>query len=170
VDTPAPWLHPHVDVRPSSVHGLGHVAVAPIAAGSVVTRLAGDIVSTRDMEALLAAATRGERPYVDTITIGHDRHLVLPAGAPAGRANHSCDPNTWWTDAVTLAARRDIAAGEEVTNDYATSTDQEAFVLDCACTSARCRGRVTGSDWRLPELRARYGEHWVPAVRARFDG
>jgi hypothetical protein len=170
VDTPAPWLHPDVAVRPSSVHGLGLVAVAPIGVGIVVARLGGDLVPTRELEALLAAAVRGERPYVDTITVGHDRHLVLPAGAPAGRANHSCDPNTWWIDAFTLAARRDVAAGEEVTNDYATSTDQETFVLDCACASAWCRGRVTGGDWRRSELRARYGPHWVPAVRARFDG
>jgi SET domain-containing protein len=170
VDTPAPWLHPQIAVRPSSVHGLGQVALAPIPAGTVVARLGGDIVDTGELEALLAAAARGERPYVDTITIGHDRHLVLPAGAPAGRANHSCDPNTWWTDALTLAARRAISAGEEVTNDYATSTDQEAFVLDCACASPLCRRRVTGDDWRRPDLRARYGEHWVPAVRARFDG
>ena len=33
--------------------------------------------------------------------------------------NHSCDPNVWMQDEVTLAARRDIAIGEELTIDYA---------------------------------------------------
>jgi SET domain-containing protein len=34
--------------------------------------------------------------------------------------NHSCDPNLWHADVVTITARRDIAAGEELTIDYAT--------------------------------------------------
>jgi hypothetical protein len=57
-------------------------------------------------------------------------------------------------------ARRDIAAGEELTNDYATSTRQPGFAMACSCGSARCRGTITGNDWRLPSLRERYGDHW----------
>jgi hypothetical protein len=29
--------------------------------------------------------------------------------------NHSCDPNVWMEDEVTLAARRDLGVGEELT-------------------------------------------------------
>lgn len=93
----------------------------------------------------------------------------LPPGTPNGRGNHSCDPSSWWVDACTLAARRDVAASEEVTNDYATSTTHEGFSLVCACSTRLCRGLVTGRDWQRTELRDRYGRHWVPAVLARID-
>ena len=39
--------------------------------------------------------------------------------SPADFMNHSCDPNVWMQDEVTLVARREIAADEEVTIDYA---------------------------------------------------
>ena len=67
-----------------------------------------------------------------------------------------------------LAARRDIAADEEVTNDYATSTSDPHFSMGCSCGSPLCRDTMTGNDWRLPELRQRYGDHWVPALITRI--
>ncbi len=40
-------------------------------------------------------------------------------GARRGSLNHSCDSNLWMADEATVVARRDIAAGEELTLDYA---------------------------------------------------
>jgi len=40
--------------------------------------------------------------------------------------------------------------------------------MACSCGSERCRGVVTGSDWRQPDLRARYGQRWVLALLARI--
>nr|WP_277350059.1 SET domain-containing protein-lysine N-methyltransferase [Nonomuraea sp. FMUSA5-5] len=88
----------------------------------------------------------------------------MPPGTAIGKANHSCDPNLWWTGPYTLAARRDLRPGEEVTSDYATSTADPGFALDCRCGTPLCRGRVTGADWRRPDLVRRYGDHWVPAL------
>ena len=55
------------------------------------------------------------------------RHLVLSPGRLNHYGNQSCDPNLWWIDAVTLASRRDIDRGEELTHDYGTSTDPPIF-------------------------------------------
>jgi hypothetical protein len=63
---------------------------------------------------------------------------------------------------------RDIATGEELTNDYATSTGGDEFTMPCGCGSPLCRGLVTGRDWQLPELQRSYGEHWVPALLDRI--
>lgn len=55
-------------------------------------------------------------------------------------------------------------AGEEVTNDYATSAGTPDFAMRCNCGSSSCRKVITGQDWRRTDLQARYGDHWVPAL------
>jgi G:T/U-mismatch repair DNA glycosylase len=159
------WLHPDVEVRPSPIAGKGLFARAPIPRGTVVSRVGGRLVSEEELRALFAVP---DHPYIDTVTVTDGTHLVLPPRRPNGYGNHSCDPNLWWVGPYELAARRDIATGEEVTNDYATSTGTADFRMDCACGTGLCRGVVTGTDWRLPELRDRYGEHWTPALVARI--
>lgn len=163
------WLHPALVVAPSPLHGVGLFARQDLPAGEVLSRLGGGLVTKSTLALLIGAAERGEQPYVDTITVGAGQHLVLPHGTANGRGNHSCDPNAWWVDAYTLAARRAIKAAEEITNDYATSTSEAAFRMQCSCTSPLCRGVVTGSDWRRPELQERYGRHWVPALLQLID-
>ena len=168
--TPSPepdcWLHPDVEVRPSPIAGRGLFAVAPIAAGTVVSRLGGRLVSGRQLREIFANAAD---QYVDTIAVDVDVHLVLPPRRPNGYGNYSCDPNLWWVGPFELAARRDVAADEELTNDYATSTAEPDFVMACSCGSPQCRRVVTGEDWRRPELQARYGRHWVPALLAHLN-
>jgi ribosomal protein S18 acetylase RimI-like enzyme len=156
------WGHPDLVVKGSAIEGHGLFAAAPIAKGVVVSQLAGRKVTTAELTELL------KNPPVDTITIDDDEHLVLPAEPRPVIAygNHSCDPNLWWSDAVTLETRRDIAAGEEVTNDYGTSTGVP-YELECRCGSSLCRGVVTGDDWKRPELQERYGDHWIPALLKR---
>ena len=177
-DSPEPdcWLHPDAEVRPSPIADAGLFAAGPIGVGTVVSRLGGRIVSTGALRELLTAAARDpDRPYIDSIAVEADLHLVLPPRQPSGPSrqatgygNHGCDPNLWWVSAYELAARRDIAAGQELTNDYATSTAEADFVMECLCGSPSCRGVVTGDDWRRPELRERYGQHWVPALLTRI--
>jgi uncharacterized protein len=163
------WLHPDVEVRRSPISGRGLFATAPIRPGTVVSRLGGRLVTTAELRDLFAAAAGDPgHPYIDTITAGAGLHLVLPPRRPNGYGNHSCDPNLWWAGPYELAARRGIAAGDELTNDYATSTAEPDFVMACSCGSGQCRGVVTGNDWRRPDLRIRYGRHWVPALLARM--
>jgi SET domain-containing protein len=167
VTAPEPdcWLHPDIEVRASSIEGRGLFATRHIAAGTVVSRVGGRLVSGAELAAVFAAAAQDPgHPYIDTITVGDDVHLVLPPRRPNGYGNHSCDPNAWWIDAYTQAARRDITVGEELTNDYATSTGIAEFRMDCACGSALCRGEVTGLDWQRAELQRRYGDHWTPGL------
>jgi hypothetical protein len=89
---------------------------------------------------------------------------------PGGRtatATTAVIPTCGGVGPYELAARRDIAAGDELTNDYATSTAEPDFVMPCSCGSGQCRGVVTGNDWRRQDLRDRYGRHWVPALLVR---
>ena len=55
--------------------------------------------------------------------------------------NHSCAPNTIYRG-LDVVALRDIAAGEELTLDYADFCNDTAAAFDCRCDAATCRGRV----------------------------
>lgn len=163
------WLHPDLEVRPSPIAQLGLLARAPILAGTVVSRVGGRLMSGAQLDALFAAAgQRPGQPYIDTISVAEDLHLVLPPGQLNHFGNHSCDPNLWWVDAYTLATRRPITAGEEVTNDYGTSTAVAGFSMPCTCGSPLCRTTVTGRDWQRVDLQERYGDHWIPLLLDRI--
>jgi hypothetical protein len=153
------WLHPDIEVRRSAIEGSGLFATGPIPAGTVVARLGGRLVSTAELRRLLDPATE----YVDSIAVDDDQHLVLPPGQPIHFGNHSCDPSMWHVDAYTLAARRDLAVGDELTVDYASQTTESAFRMDCRCGAVSCRGVITGDDWR----RVDFEGHAVPTVLRR---
>lgn len=92
---------------------------------------------------------------------------AIAAGEPvadaADAANHSCDPNLWWSG-DELVALREIAAGEELTYDYATDGPAGVLgpgaLLRCNCGSMRCRGLIEADDRQIPELQRRYAGHF----------
>jgi SET domain/Glucose / Sorbosone dehydrogenase len=70
------------------------------------------------------------------------------------RVNHSCEPNVGMGGNVLLVSMRDIAAGEELTIDYALFLGDPGFAMQCRCGAAACRGVVRGTDWMRADLRA----------------
>lgn len=83
--------------------------------------------------------------------------------------NHSCEPNFVSLDNYeTITALCTIEPGSEVTFDYATfNTGIDEF--DCTCGTRTCRGRVTGSDWMLPELQERYHGYFQKNIQEKID-
>ena len=83
--------------------------------------------------------------------------------------NHSCDPNVWMVDEVTVVARHAINPEDEIRGDYAVWESSPTYIVDpCRCRSPLCRGRYTGDDWKLPELQARYQDHFLPYLNRRI--
>lgn len=88
------------------------------------------------------------------------------------KVNHSCDPNCGVrfnaeVDGFDFVALTPIAAGEEITFDYAMRNHViEHFPRRCLCGAHNCRGTITG--WKdLPaERKAAYGELVAPYLRA----
>ncbi len=121
----------------------------------------GDVMTDEEFRAFARSQDR-----YNAIQIGEDAHLVEPAEVTAqeeGSLNHSCDANLWMADEVTLVARTDIAAGEELTVDYALFTTGPVSWIDgpCRCGSPRCRTVPSGDDWMLTEVQQRYRGHFV---------
>ena len=120
--------------RSSAIEGEGLFTTADLPAGTVVARLRGRLVDDVELAELFAAADE-VGGYVDTIMIDDDVNLVLAPDQLIHYGNHSCDPTLWHLDATTLATRRDVTAGEELTIDYATQTIHPDFELACRCGS-----------------------------------
>jgi uncharacterized protein len=157
------WYDPRVEVRPSSIHGLGMFARQPIRAGDVVVRLGGTVMTQEAFQAFILTV-----PRYNAVQIGEEAHLVDVA-TTIGGMNHSCDANLWMGDEVTVVARCDIAAGEELTQDYALYTASPTWTMQpCRCGTVVCRGVITGLDWQRPDVQERYREHFSPFLNERI--
>lgn len=77
--------------------------------------------------------------------------------------NHSCDPNCIFASphSLNVIAARDIAAGEDLSVDYATFCDGTMKPFQCLCGAACCRGLICPDAAAL----AKYGDHaWLRKV------
>jgi len=74
--------------------------------------------------------------------------------------NHSCDANCLSVGYDFELAVRDIAAGEELCDDYGTLTLSEPF--PCSCGRPGCRGSV------LPGDHVRLAREWNETARGAF--
>jgi hypothetical protein len=148
------WLDPRLAVGASAIDGRGVFACAPIAAGEPIVIWGGELVDVW---------RKG------SVAVDEGRYLTGP-GDDSDSMNHSCDPTVWMLDEVTLVVRRALSVGEEATADYALWEADEAWTAPwrCRCGAPVCRGVVSGRDWRLPVLQARYAGRFSPFLQTRI--
>lgn len=155
------YRSPKIEVRAGGLEGRGVFAKEKIEKGEVVAVKAGHIVTADQFPEI--AATVG-----DFALQIHDRFYLSPISKEEVDRltifiNHSCDPNVGFDGQITYVAMRDIQAGEELCHDYAMERTDN-YSLECRCGSDLCRGRITGKDWKNPELRQRYGNYFSSYV------
>jgi len=160
------WRSPKIEVWEETLAGRGVVAIADITKDEVVAIKAGHIITRDDIDQ--ATAEAGDM----ALQIDDDFYLA-PRSADDVDAmsvfiNHSCDPNVGFRGQVVYVAMRDIKAGEELCHDYSMERSDD-YALDCHCGSVLCRGKVTGQDWKLPELQQRYGDYFSIYIRNKFQ-
>jgi SET domain-containing protein len=120
---------PKLEIKKAVPKGRGVFARAAIARGELVAAFTGWILSTHELTDDLFA-----------LQIDHDRWLCSHGDQLDDCINHSCEPNTGFLCGETvLFALRDIAPGEEISFDYATSIAEPGWTLECACGSPGCR-------------------------------
>ncbi len=159
-----------VDVRPSPIAGLGMFATRPFPAGARILRR-NHVREISDAAPL--RPDRGELPeHTDDVEGGR----IVLLGFPDRHLNHCCDPSAYVRviDGVHyIYARREIAAGEEITNDYGINGPGGDGVT-CRCRAARCRGEAHSDFFRLPPaIQAEYlpllADWFVAEHRERID-
>jgi hypothetical protein len=86
-----------------------------------------------------------EGPEITTNTM-YSLHLggkIIGGAGLLKHAAHSCDPNAYFKDQRPwLYARKDIAAGDEVTFDYLDTEPVISHPFFCKCGSPNCRGKI----------------------------
>ena len=160
------WRSPKIEIRDDTLAGRGVVAIADIAKDEIVAIKAGHVITRAELDEVVAAAGDFALQIDDDFYIApRELDEVLDMSV---MINHSCDPNVGFRGQVIYVAIRDIAAGEELSHDYAMERSDD-YTLDCHCGSPLCRGKVTGDDWKLPELQERYGEYFSIYLRRKFE-
>jgi len=157
------WISPKAEKgSPSGIEGRGLFATGSFATDELVAIKGGHIVDSETLSGL------PERLQASEIQIADGFYLVALTDEEYEPImlflNHSCEPNVGFAGNSVLVAMCDVAPGEELTTDYAlfdTSSDEMA----CRCGQLSCRGQITGADWKLPELQAKYAGYL--GLRAR---
>lgn len=160
------WISAKVDIRNSPIEGKGLFANTNIQRGEKIVVWGGNYTDAIGAESM---AKKGKL----VIRWDDDLYSYEDRGDDDGYfINHSCDSNLWMADAYTLIASRDIESGEEMTLDYALFEADENYMSkwECKCGSPLCRGRITGNDWKKPDLQNRYKEHFSPLLNKRIQG
>ena len=130
-------------VRPVGGKGRGVFATRP-------WQMDGVVISAR-------VIAKSEVRTMYSLQTGHDQHCHIDS--PGSLVNHSCEPNLGIRDnafgAYDFVALRPVAAGEELTFDYATTEFESIAVPECKCGADRCRGASLGYKYLTEADRAR---------------
>ena len=161
------WARSGIEVGTSSIHGLGVFTRLPVRESEVVIVWGGVVMTLEEFRS--GAGLRHTNVGLD-----ENLYLVSPSHEEMtvdDYMNHSCDPNLWLVDELTLVARRDISKNEELTIDYAIELLDESYVMkhECNCHASCCRKVVTGRDWQLKEVQNAHREHFSPFVNRRIE-
>lgn len=109
--------------------------------------------------------TVAPRPTVYSIQIGPQAHVGGEALGPLAFLNHACDPSAVFdAEALTLRARRDLAAGDELTFFYPSTEWDMDHPFACRCGAPQCVRVVAGAKYLSADVLGRYFVN--PHVRA----
>ena len=159
------WTHPSLIVKHTASRGLGVFTTTDIRMGELLIVFGGRV--------LTGAQTRLMPPDLDMmIQIEEDLFFIpidLDSLGVGERINHSCESNAGFSGQMSVVAIQNIAAGDEVCIDYATCDTRASANFKCECEAEKCRGRVTGNDWQIPEVQSRLGKYFQPFLKRRIS-
>jgi len=161
---PRSWVRANLRAGKSAIAGTGVFAQGPIRRGEKLMEFGGQLIGREEMLSenyrIRSIWPVRQGSYIaQPLT---DDHVTLDE-----YLNHSCDANAWLEDEVTLTAKRDIAAGEEITLDQGTWNIEDAYIEDrvpCSCGAPDCRSTLTEEDWKRADVQARYAGHFHPMI------
>ena len=116
--------------RPSPIDGRGLFATAAVSKGEVVVVKGGYILTRDQRDRIGDVLGPSEVQITEDLFIGPSALNEREGGMM--HLNHSCEPNLGLQGQIIFVAIRDIAAGEELTIDYAMTDDERAIRGFCS--------------------------------------
>ena len=154
--------------RFSQTSGRGLFAVEKINKGEIIadyTNGTGEYIDTQKSDELF------EKGNDHMIQVDDDLFFAAVKDGDSEDAdyiNHSCNSNCGIKDKLKIVAMKDINVGEEINIDYAMMESSD-YNFKCNCSSSKCRGVVTGNDWKIPELQNRYRGYFSGYLQEKID-
>jgi SET domain-containing protein len=144
--------------------GCGLFAVEPLKKGELILLWGGRVVRADEIDPKMPNLTQR------VLQIDEGLYFLTPEQLePADCMNHSCNPNAGFSGQIGLVAMRDIEAGEEVCIDYAMCDSEPYDEFECGCGAENCRGFISGDDWKIPALQARYDGYFSAYLQRRIN-
>ena|GEM_PF-214519 len=161
------YSSPKVEVRESATAGKGVFANEHILKDELIFDFSGglgDMISTQEAHELYKSG--------NDYMIQVDDNLFFAATAdadvePCDYLNHSCDPNAGIKGRLKIVAMRDMLPNEEISFDYAMSESSD-MAMECKCGKLNCRKKITGDDWKLPELQKKYSGYFSEYLQGKL--
>jgi uncharacterized protein len=161
---PSCYTSPRLEGRDIPAKGFkGLFAREPVKKGELLTLYMGELIDGATLETLPPAE------QVHILQIEEDLYINPVREELAHLVNHSCAPNAGFAGQISTVALRDIAAGEEICFDYAMCDGSPYDEFSCLCGAPNCRKRISGNDWKIPELWERYAGYFSPYLQRRID-
>jgi SET domain-containing protein len=132
-----------VEVRASRIDGRGAFAGEAIPARRKIGEIRGESISVREARRRAKALALAGTPIM-IVEVSETRAIDAARSTdPLRYTNHCCAPNTTLRvrqGRIEFYARRDIAAGDELTAHYGESHHEGR--LTCRCGAPSCAGRL----------------------------
>lgn len=153
-------VHPRTELRHvSDAIGDGVFATRPIPKGTLV--YVKDPLEIDLSSAAFNALAEPYREVADKYSYIDERGHRILSWDIAKFVNHSCEPNSISSGYGFEIAIRDIAEGEQITDEYGLFNLE--WSIACHCGSATCRGEIRGGD--IDELYPRWDEWVIDALK-----
>ena len=160
------YRSPKTAVRQSPIHGQGLFATAAMTQGEIVAVKGGYILTTQQWTALAQELGAAEIQIAEDLFIAPVHHDHREGSMLY--TNHSCELNIAIQGQIVFVAMWDIAPGEELTHDWATTDDLD-YEMQCNCGRPSCRGLITGKDWMKQELQEKYKGWFCWFLQRKID-
>lgn len=157
------YLNPKCEARPNKWGGCSVYALENISKDELVSLWGGKIIRKDELDPSMPRFTERVLQMDEDLYI-----LTTEEKEPTDCFNHSCEPNLGFFGQIGLVAMRDIEVGRELTFDYAMSDGGPYDEFTCHCGNPNCRGKVTGNDWKLPQLWEKYDGYFSPYLARRI--
>ena len=157
------YFNSKCEAREIAADSCGVFAIERISKDELVSLWGGKIMQGNELDPCMPRFTQRVLQIDESLYL-----LTAEEKEPNDCFNHSCEPNLGFFGQIGLVAMRDIEIGEELTFDYAMSDGGPYDEFECLCSSLNCRVKITGNDWKLPELWKKYDGYFSPYLARRI--